>query len=71
MSKKRSIARRPPVVRPPPTNRRPKDRLLAGLPADDFRRLLPYLKTVPIRVKQVLQKNGEPLRAVYFLLAPV
>ena len=37
------------------------------LPADDFRRLLPLLKTVPIRVKQVLHKNGEPFRAVYFL----
>jgi CRP-like cAMP-binding protein len=37
------------------------------LPDDDFRRLRPYLKTVPIRLKQVLHKNGEPLSTVYFL----
>jgi CRP-like cAMP-binding protein len=50
-----------------PTLRRPKNHLLAALPAKDFRRLLPLLTTVPIRLKQVLQKPGEPLRAVYFL----
>lgn len=54
-------------VRPPPGGERPKNRLLAALPADDFHRLQPSLKTVPIHVKQVLHKNGEPLRAVYFL----
>jgi CRP-like cAMP-binding protein len=37
------------------------------LPADDFRRLRPFLTTVPIRARQVLHKNGEPLDAVYFL----
>ena len=55
----------PPVVRPPP-NGRPKNRLLAALPTDDFERLRPHLKTVPIRVRQVLYKLGEPLRYVYF-----
>ena len=54
------------AVRPPPSGR-PKNHLLAALPAKDFRRLPPYLKTVPIRLKQVLHKPGEPLRAVYFL----
>lgn len=65
---------RPPVRPPPPaTNSRalsdglPKNRLLAALPADDFRRLSPFLKRVPIRLKQVLQKNGAPVRVVYFL----
>jgi CRP-like cAMP-binding protein len=54
-------------VRPPPVpDRRPKNRLLAALPTEDFRRLAPHLKTVPIRLKQVLHKNGEVLRAVYF-----
>ena len=33
----------------------------------DFRRLQPFLKTVPVRLKQVLQKNGEPIESVYFL----
>ena len=60
MSKKRV-----PSSRPPPG--RPKNHLLAALPAKDFRRLLPYLRTVPIRVNQVLYKAGELLRAVYFL----
>jgi CRP-like cAMP-binding protein len=55
------------VVRPPPApDPRPKNRLLASLPPETFQRLAPHLKTVPIRVKQVLHKNGERLRAVYF-----
>jgi hypothetical protein len=54
-------------VRPPPSDGRPKNRLLAALPAADFNRLRPLLKTVPIRVKQVIYKTGEPFRAVYFL----
>jgi CRP-like cAMP-binding protein len=66
MTKKRVSPARPPV-RPPPTDGRPKNRLLAALPAEDFDRLRPLLKTIPIRVKQVLQKCGEPLRNVYFL----
>jgi hypothetical protein len=51
----------------PPSRRRPKNHLLAALPEQDFRRLLPYMTTVPIRLKQVLHQAGEPLRAVYFL----
>jgi CRP-like cAMP-binding protein len=66
------MAQRPPakrssVVRPPPTDARPKNRLLAALPAADFNRLLPHLTTVPLRVRQVLQRNAEPIRTVYFL----
>jgi|SRR5579871_2907654 len=63
-----SPVRRPQrAERPPPSDGRPKNRLLAALPADDFLRILPYLKTIPIRVKQVLHKSGEPFRVVYFL----
>ncbi len=64
---------RPPVrpqqraERPPPSDGRPKNRLLAALPPEDFRRLLPHLKTVPIHVKQVLHESGAPIRVVYFL----
>ena len=63
MSKHRRSSVRPPprAVRPPPSDGRPKNRLLAALPTDDFRRLAPLLKRVPLRVKQVLHKNGEPL----------
>jgi CRP-like cAMP-binding protein len=61
--------KRVPTVRAPerlPPDGRPRNRLLAALPADDFHRIRPLLKTVPIRVKQVLHTSGEPLRAVYF-----
>jgi len=69
MSKKRTSSGR--AVRPPPTpapatDERPKNRLLAALPADVFHRIVPYLTTVPTHVKQVLHKHGEPLRTVYF-----
>ena len=67
MSKKRiSSVRPPPAVRPPPTDGRPKNRLLAALPDEDFRRILPHLKTVPLTAKQVLLKRGDPIRHVFF-----
>lgn len=68
MSKKRlsSVRPTPRAERPPPTDGRPTNRLLAALPADAFRRLLPHLKTVPIRPKQIVHKEGEPIQQVYF-----
>jgi CRP-like cAMP-binding protein len=67
MSTKRRLSVRPlPDVRPLPVNGRPKNRLLAALPSDAFERMRPHLKTVPIRVRQVLYKLGEPVRDVYF-----
>jgi CRP-like cAMP-binding protein len=60
MSKKRA-----PSVRPPPPGR-PKNHLLAALPAEDFRRLAPHLTTVPLGTKQLLHKRGERIRQVYF-----
>jgi CRP-like cAMP-binding protein len=72
MSKKKRVSsgrssRRPTAgVRPPPTDRRPTNRLLAALPAEDFSRILPYLKTVSLTAKQVLLKRGEPIRHVLF-----
>jgi CRP-like cAMP-binding protein len=61
MSKKRASP-----VRPPSAEDRPKNRLLAALPADAFQRLRRHLKTVTLRPKQVLQKQGEQIRSVYF-----
>jgi CRP-like cAMP-binding protein len=61
-----SVRRTPRAVRPPSSDGRPTNRLLAALPAEDFNRLLPHLTTVPIGAKQVLHKSGEPLRTVYF-----
>jgi CRP-like cAMP-binding protein len=67
MIKKRAPSVRPPsVLRPPPIDGRPKNRLLAALPDEDFRRLLPDLKTIPIRTRQVLHQQGELIRQVYF-----
>ena len=40
--------------------------LLAGLPPSALARLRPYLKTIPVRPKQVLQYAGQPIEYVYF-----
>lgn len=67
MSRKRSApVRQHAAVRPPPVDGRPKNRLLATLPDEDFARILPLLKTVPLNVKGVLLKRGAPIRHVYF-----
>lgn len=58
--------RRPLSVRQP-TDGRPKNRLLALLPDEDFHHLRQHLETVPVRGKQVFHKAGERLRHVYFL----
>ena len=52
-------------VRPPPVGR-PKNRLLAALPDDEFERVRPRLTTVPLTVKDTLLKRGAPIRYVYF-----
>ena len=54
-------------IRPPPVESRPKNKLLACLPPADFERLRPHLKTIPLKVKQVLHPINEPIREVYFL----
>jgi hypothetical protein len=58
--------RRPLATKPPPVDPRPKNRLLAALPAEDFRRLRSHLKTISIRPKQILHRGGEPIEDVYF-----
>jgi CRP-like cAMP-binding protein len=52
-------------VRPPPAGR-PKNRLLAALPDEDFQRVRPHLTTVPLTVKDTLLKRRAPIRYVYF-----
>jgi CRP-like cAMP-binding protein len=42
------------------------NRVLASLPSADYQRLLPDLAYRPLKLRQVLQKAGEPLREVYF-----
>jgi CRP-like cAMP-binding protein len=50
--------------RPPPAGN--PNRLLAALPAADYARILPSLTVVPLPLKHVLHKPGEPIRDVYF-----
>jgi CRP-like cAMP-binding protein len=44
----------------------PRNKLLAALPPEEYRRIRPSLSVGPLKHRQVLQKAGEPLRAVYF-----
>jgi CRP-like cAMP-binding protein len=51
---------------PPPSGKRPLNRLLASLPAADFARIAPDLETIPAKLKQVFHRHGEVVRNVYF-----
>lgn len=57
---------RPNPLAPIPERERPHNHLLASLSTEDFEHLSPYLKTVAIEARQVLHKQGEPVRYVYF-----
>jgi CRP-like cAMP-binding protein len=54
----------PSANRPPPVGN--ANRLLAALPAADYSRILPSLTVVPLKLKDVLHKPGDPIRDVYF-----
>ena len=54
----------PSADRPPPSGN--ANRLLAALPAADYSRILPALTVIPLKLKDVLHKPGEPIRDVYF-----
>ncbi|MDB5478596.1 MAG: uncharacterized protein JWM96_1091 [Alphaproteobacteria bacterium] len=43
------------------------NRILAALPPDDLRLLLPYLKLVDLKQKHVLYDIGQPIDALYFI----
>jgi CRP-like cAMP-binding protein len=61
MVKRRAL---PSANRPPPTDN--PNRLLAALPSADYTRILPSLTVVPLTLKTILHKAGEPIREVYF-----
>lgn len=61
MVKRRAL---PSANRPPPTGN--PNRLLAALPAADYARILPSLTVVPLKLKNILHKPGEPIQDVYF-----
>jgi CRP-like cAMP-binding protein len=50
--------------RPPPT--RNPNHLLAALSAADYARILPSLTVIPLKLKDILHKPGDPIRHVYF-----
>ena len=66
MKSKRASTNRPPRANrhPPPSGN--ANLLLARLPADDYARLMTSLELVPLKLKEFLQKPGEPLQHVYF-----
>ena len=45
---------------------RSSNKLLASLPVEDYERIEPSLRTVPMKLKQVLQKQDNPIEHVYF-----
>ena len=45
---------------------RPRNRLLAALPDEDYNRLAPHLTEQPLPRGYILQQRDEPLRLVYF-----
>ena len=51
---------------PPPPRVPAPNNLLASLGDRECRRLLPSLKLVSIKSRRVLQRQGDPVRAVYF-----
>jgi CRP-like cAMP-binding protein len=71
MKAKRHSTSRPSTNRPPPSRNRPpptdpQNLLLAALPLEDYARLAPALEVVPLTLKEILHKPGEPLQHVYF-----
>jgi len=68
---KRRSTRAPSPNRPPPSPNRPppaavENLLLAALPKVDRERLLPTLEVIPLKLKDLLHKPGEPIEYVYF-----
>ncbi len=63
MTRTTSGSRRP----PPGTPDRPKNRLLAGLSAAEFRRVQPHLTPIPVSARRTFHKRGEMVREVFFL----
>jgi CRP-like cAMP-binding protein len=55
-----------PPVCPSPDAPRPKNKLIACLPPEDFARLQPYLTTTPFKRKEVIHRRNEPIRRVVF-----
>jgi CRP-like cAMP-binding protein len=54
-------------TRPPPGRRTINcNRLLAALPPEDLARIAPFVDQIPLKLKDVLYRPGEPVEHVYF-----
>ena len=42
------------------------NKLLRSLPAEDFQRIAPHLRSVPMKIRQVFHRQNQPIRDVYF-----
>jgi CRP-like cAMP-binding protein len=62
MVKRRALPQ--PTNQPPPSGN--PNRLLAALPSADYARIVPLLTVVPLKLKDILHKPGDPIRDVYF-----
>jgi CRP-like cAMP-binding protein len=61
MVKRRAL---PSANRPPPRDNR--NLLLAALPADEYKRIAQSLDTIPLKLKSLLHRAGDPIEHVYF-----
>jgi CRP-like cAMP-binding protein len=56
--------------RPSPANRRPpqtnRNLLLAALPAGEYERIAQSLETIPLKLKSLIHRPGDPIEHVYF-----
>jgi CRP-like cAMP-binding protein len=44
-----------------------QNKLLASLPSGDYQRVRPFLRTVPLRLREIIHKQDQPIDDVYFL----
>jgi CRP-like cAMP-binding protein len=59
------VKRRPQSAnRPPPTDN--QNLLLASLPVEEYRRIVQSLDIVPLKLKNIIHRAGEPIEHVYF-----
>jgi CRP-like cAMP-binding protein len=61
------MAKQAKSIRPSVDDWRPKNKLLASLPREEFERIRPLLKTTPTKFRQIFLPANEPVRKVYFL----
>ena len=58
------VKRRPPSAPTPPQDN--PNLLLAALPADEYKRIAQSLDTIPLKLKSLLHRAGDPIEHIYF-----